>query len=62
MYRIRITNKELGLKVEQIDINAETETEAKEWAKSQMSSWGVPIEKISESLLFEKLELLLETK
>ena len=62
MFRVKIKAKELGLMVEQIDVKAETETEAMDWIKKQMIGWGVPSEKIQESVSLEKLELLLETR
>lgn len=60
MYRIKIS-KNLGLPITQVEVKAETQEEAYRWISKQLEAWGVPMEKINESLEFEKLELLLET-
>ena len=60
MYRVKVKNKDLGLKVEQIDLEVTNEQEAREWVGNQLKFWGVESELLDESFEFEKLELLLD--
>lgn len=60
MYRIKVDNPDLGLKVENIDLQVESEEEARQWLQDQMDYWGIGKDRIDESFHFERLELLLD--
>lgn len=60
MIRMKLNRSNLGVKVEQVDLQVESLDEAKEWMKTQFKNWDIPEGLIDENVTFERLELLLE--
>lgn len=60
MYRIKVKDENLGLKVVSFEVDVDNKEDAKAWLKESLSCMGVNEPRLDEGFEYEKLDLLLD--